>query len=280
MSIWAAIGQHFAKILLVLFFVTGILWLFDKYYFAKQRQALGITKKPLWLEFTADIFPVIAFIFVLRSFFFEPFKIPSGSMIPTLQVGDFILVNKYAYGIRFPVFNKKLVEIGSPQRGDVVVFRYPKDESVDYIKRVIGVPGDVVEYTDKRLTVNGQPFAYKAIETVPETGREFNAYAPKSMHFSETFPAQLGGVEHMIENDPQRPSGVMTDPFKFYENCQYSYVGFKCMVPEGHYFMMGDNRDNSLDSRYWGFVPDRNLVGRAFFVWMNFSDLKRIGSFK
>jgi signal peptidase I len=280
MSIWAAIGQHFAKILLILFFLTGIFWLLEKFYFAKQRQELGITKKPLWLEFTADIFPVIAFIFILRSFFFEPFKIPSGSMIPTLQVGDFILVNKYAYGIRFPVFNKKIVEVGSPKRGDVVVFRYPKDESVDYIKRVIGVPGDIVEYTDKRLMVNGQAFTYQPIENVPETGREFNLFGSKPLHFNETFPKDLGGVEHMIENDPQRPSGVMTEPFKYFENCQYNYSGFRCKVPEGHYFMMGDNRDNSLDSRYWGFVPDQNLVGRAFFVWMNFGDLKRIGSFK
>ncbi len=275
---WASIGQHFAKILLILFIVCGIFWVLDKWIFAKQRAALGITKKPLWLEFTADIFPVIAFIFVLRSFFFEPFKIPSGSMIPTLQVGDFILVNKYAYGVRFPVFNKKLIEVGAPQRGDVVVFRYPKDESVDYIKRVVGVPGDMVEYIDKRLTVNGQPFTYKEISTIPETGREGNLLN-KPNHYMETYPKALGGVEHMIENDSNRPSGVMPENFKFSENCTYGYSGFRCKVPPGHYFMMGDNRDNSLDSRYWGFVPDQNLVGRAFFIWMNFDDMKRVGSF-
>ena len=280
MNLWAAIGQNFAKILLCLFLMTGVFWVLDKLFFSKKRQELGIAKKPLWLEFSADLFPVIAFIFILRSFFFEPFKIPSGSMIPSLQVGDFILVNKYVYGVRFPVLNQKIIEVGSPKRGDVVVFRYPKDESVDYIKRVVGVPGDLIEYTDKRLTVNGEAFTYKPIELIPETGKEGMRYGPAPLHFVETFPSKLGGVEHMIENDPQRPSGVMADPFKYSENCQYSYTGFKCRVPDGHYFMMGDNRDNSLDSRYWGFVPDKNLVGRAFFVWMNFSDLKRIGSFK
>ena len=160
MSYWAIIGQQFAKILLGLFVVCGIFWVLDKLFFAKQRRALGIEKKSIWLEFTADLFPVIAFIFILRSFFFEPFKIPSGSMIPTLQIGDFILVNKFTYGVRFPVWNKKILEIGSPARGDVVVFRYPVDESVDYIKRVVGVPGDLVEYKNKHLTVNGQAFAY------------------------------------------------------------------------------------------------------------------------
>jgi signal peptidase I len=279
MNIWANIGQNFAKILLILFIVTGVFWVLDKLFFAKQRAAAGLEKKPLWIEFTADLFPVIAFIFVLRSFFFEPFKIPSGSMIPTLQVGDFILVNKYVYGIRFPVLNKKLIEVGSPMRGDVVVFRYPKDESVDYIKRVVGVPGDVVQYIDKKLTVNGQSFTYKEISNIPETGKEVNL-GPKPLHFNENFPKTLGAMEHMIENDPQRPSSVIPENFKYSENCEYLFSGFKCKVPEGHYFMMGDNRDNSLDSRYWGFVPDKNLVGRAFFVWLNFSDFKRIGSFK
>lgn len=287
MNIWASLGQNFAKILLLLFVLTGFFWVVDKCFFAKRRLEQGIEKKSLWLEFTADIFPVIAFIFILRSFFFEPFKIPSGSMIPTLQIGDFILVNKFAYGVRLPVLNQKVISLGDPARGDIVVFRYPKDENVDYIKRLIGLPGDVVQYADKRLTVNGQPFTYTEIANVPETGKDNEPkglFDPSPKHYLESSPSSLGGVTHMIENDPQRasgfPPGFTPEPFKNSENCEYSYSGFKCKVPEGHYFMMGDNRDNSADSRYWGFVPDQNLVGRAFFVWMNFSDLKRIGSFK
>ncbi len=283
MSTWALIGQQFAKILLILFIVTGIMWVIDKKYFAKQRQAAGITKKSIWLEFTADLFPVIAFIFVMRSFLFEPFKIPSGSMIPTLQIGDFILVNKFAYGIRFPVFNKKLVEIGTPQRGDVVVFRYPRDESVDYIKRVVGVPGDLIEYKNKRLTINGLPFSYEQIALIPETGKESQPSYMQNLapiHLNESYPKSLGGVTHTIENDPSRPSGIIPESFPMSENCSYNFLGFTCKVPEGKYFMMGDNRDNSLDSRYWGFVPDNNLVGKAIYVWMNLSDLGRIGGFK
>jgi len=293
MSYWAIIGQQFAKILLGLFIVCGIFWILDKLYFAKQRQASGIQKKSIWLEFTADLFPIIAFIFILRSFFFEPFKIPSGSMVPTLQIGDFILVNKFTYGVRFPVWNKKILEVGSPVRGDVVVFRYPVDESVDYIKRVIGVPGDVVEYKNKQLTVNGQPFTYDNMMFIPPVGYDERSEFIKNltpqnlrpMQFLENFPANLGGRGHMIETDPQRPGGFpsqfVPDPtFPKMENCQYNYDGFKCQVPVGNYFTMGDNRDNSLDSRYWGFVPEANLVGKAVFIWLNLSDLKRIGSFQ
>jgi signal peptidase I len=293
MSYWGLIGQQFAKILLVLFVVFGILWVLDKLVFAKQRLALGVDKKPLWLEFTADLFPIIAFIFVLRSFLFEPFKIPSGSMIPTLQIGDFILVNKFAYGVRFPVVNKKMFSVGDPKRGDVVVFRYPVDESVDYIKRVVGVPGDVVEYKNKRLTVNGMPFAYQGVGLIPQVGSDERSefiqnMTPPSLrpvHIQETYPIELGGVQHTIENDPQRPSGfpsnfVPDTPFPSMGNCQYSFEGFTCKVTEKSYFMMGDNRDNSLDSRYWGFVPENNLVGKAFFIWLNFKDVKRIGSFQ
>jgi signal peptidase I len=292
MSYWALIGQQFAKILLVLFVVCGVMWVLDKRIFAKQRAAAGTEKKPLWLEFTADLFPIIAFIFVLRSFFFEPFKIPSGSMIPTLQIGDFILVNKFAYGVRFPVINKKFLDIGKPQRGDVVVFRYPVDETVDYIKRVVGVPGDVVVYKNKRLTVNGQPFVYAPTTLIKQVGSsdrsEFiDQMTPPSLrplHLLETYPNDLAHVTHSIENDPQRPSGfpsnfVPEGPFPHLENCKYNFEGFICKVPENSYFMMGDNRDNSLDSRYWGFVPESNLVGKAFFIWLNLSDLKRIGSF-
>lgn len=276
MSIWALIGQQFAKILLALFVIFGILWTLDKLVLSKQRKDLGIVKRPIWLEFTADLFPVIAFIFVLRSFLFEPFKIPSGSMIPTLQIGDFILVNKFTYGVRFPVINKKIIEVGEPKRGDVVVFRYPVDESVDYIKRVVGVPGDIVQYTDKRLTINGQAFSYEQISKIPQVGDAdnqglFGAIPDflKTRHFKETYPKDLGGVSHFIENDPQRSSGfastfIQENAFPQMEHCEYSASGFTCKVPPGSYFMMGDNRDNSLDSRYWGFVPEKNLVGKAF----------------
>ena len=234
---------------------------------ARQR----ILMQPWWLDWTAGLFPVIIAVFVLRSFLFEPFKIPSGSMIPTLLVGDLILVNKYTYGLRLPVLNTKLTNGTPPARGDVMVFRYPPKPSLDYIKRVVGVPGDEVAYLNKKLTINGQPVS-KTV--VPEFFDE------DAMRYFKQFEEELGGKRHRLLNDDDRPAfipGVEDFPFK--QNCRYSVEGVTCRVPQGHYFMMGDNRDNSLDSRYWGFVPDRNIVGRAFLVWMNFSSLKRIGSF-
>ena len=296
--------MNFALILFVLVVITGIAWVADKLVFQRQRQAAAATalaefdaraqvqaqyggggdigaarlqlaedklRQPWWLEYTASFFPVIAAVFLLRSFVIEPFKIPSGSMIPTLQIGDFILVNKYTYGIRLPIVNKKVVELNQPQRGDVMVFRYPKDESMDYIKRVIGVPGDVVKYDNKRLTVNGQPATYAPQSDYLDGERPA---------YSEQYQETLGTVSHNILNDADRPAYVSgPDDFPFRENCTYNQTGFTCKVPEGHYFMMGDNRDNSADSRYWGFVPDKNIVGKAFFIWMNLGDLKRIGSF-
>jgi signal peptidase I len=235
---------------------------------ARQR----ILMQPWWLDWTAGLFPVILAVFVLRSFLFEPFKIPSGSMIPTLLVGDLILVNKFTYGIRLPVINTKLTEGTPPQRGDVMVFRYPPKPSLDYIKRVVGVPGDEVAYLNKKLTINGQP-----VSKVPVA----DFFDEDSMAYFKQFEEVLGGKRHRILNDDSRPAfvpGVENFPMK--QNCRYSVEGVVCKVPAGHYFMMGDNRDNSLDSRYWGFVPDRNIVGKAFFVWMNFSSLKRIGSFE
>jgi signal peptidase I len=230
-----------------------------------------ILAQPWWLDWTAGLFPVIIAVFFLRSFLFEPFKIPSGSMIPTLLIGDLILVNKFHYGVRLPVLNTKITEGTPPQRGDVMVFRYPPKPSLDYIKRVVGVPGDEVAYLNKRLTING-----KAVTTValPEFFDE------DVMRYFKQYQESLGEKKHGILNDDDRPAFVPgADDFVFKQNCNYTVEGVVCKVPAGHYFMMGDNRDNSLDSRYWGFVPDKNIVGKAFFVWMNFGSLKRIGAF-
>ena len=294
---------NFALLLLMAVVISGLYWLAERFYFLPQRVAaaeqfdadnarrhkelskMGIAKvdatgedardkllmQPWWLDWTAGLFPVIAVVFVLRSFLFEPFKIPSGSMIPTLLVGDLILVNKFHYGIRLPVINTKLTDGTPPQRGDVMVFRYPPKPSLDYIKRVVGTPGDEVAYLNKRLTING-----KAIETnvVPEFFDE------DSMRYMNQLEEKLSDKPHGLLNDADRPAFVPgAEDFPYRDNCRYSVEGVVCKVPPGHYFMMGDNRDNSLDSRYWGFVPDKNIVGRAVFVWMNFGNLKRIGSF-
>jgi signal peptidase I len=235
---------------------------------ARQR----LLMQPWWLDWTAGLFPVILAVFVLRSFLFEPFKIPSGSMIPTLRVGDLILVNKFHYGIRLPVFNTKVIANNEPQRGDVMVFRYPPQPSLDYIKRVVGVPGDEVAYLNKQLSINGQP--------VPRS-QEPEFFDSDVMRYAKQFGESLGGRNYKTLNDEDRPAFVSgTTEFAYKDNCRYSVEGVVCKVPDGHYFMMGDNRDNSLDSRYWGFVPEANIVGKAFFVWMNFGDLGRIGSFE
>ena len=300
---FGAVEGNFALLLFLATVVTGVYWLAERFYFLPQRQQaaaaleaqtlkrnedlgkLGIARvdgdvseakknilaQPWWLDWTAGLFPVIIGVFILRSFLFEPFKIPSGSMIPTLLVGDLILVNKFHYGIRLPVLNTKLTQGTPPARGDVMVFRYPPKPSLDYIKRVVGVPGDEVAYLNKRLTING-----KALETnaLPEFFDE------DAMRYFKQFEEGLGDKKHRLLNDDARPAFVPgADEFEFKSNCRYSVEGVVCKVPEGHYFMMGDNRDNSLDSRYWGFVPDKNIVGRAFFVWMNFSNLRRIGPF-
>ncbi|GAD22399.1 signal peptidase I [Acidovorax sp. MR-S7] len=298
-----AIEGNFALLLFLATVVTGVYWLAERFVFlprrrraaqaledaAAQRRAeldrMGIQKvdgdveeakgrilmQPWWLDWTAGLFPVIAVVFLLRSFLFEPFKIPSGSMIPTLLVGDLILVNKFTYGVRLPVVNTKITQGNAPQRGDVMVFRYPPQPSMDYIKRVVGVPGDEVAYLNKRLTVNGKPVETTALP---------DFFDQDAMRYFKQFDEQLGEHRHRILNTPEVPAFVQSaSQFKFRENCRYSVEGVSCKVPEGHYFMMGDNRDNSLDSRYWGFVPDENIVGKAFFVWMNFGNLKRIGSF-
>jgi signal peptidase I len=300
---FGAVEGNFALLLFLATVITGVYWLAERFYFLPQRQKaaaeleaqttkrneelgkLGISQidgnladakakllaQPWWLDWTAGLFPVIIAVFVLRSFLFEPFKIPSGSMIPTLQVGDLILVNKFEYGLRLPVINTKITEGTTPKRGDVMVFRYPPKPSLDYIKRVVGVPGDEVAYLNKRLTINGKVLETKAVP---------DFFDEDSMRYFKQFEEDMGTVKHRLLNDDSRPAFVPgADEFQFKQNCQYSVEGVVCKVPEGHYFMMGDNRDNSLDSRYWGFVPDKNIVGKAFFVWMNFGNLKRIGSF-
>jgi signal peptidase I len=301
---FGAFEGNFALLLFMATVVTGVYWLAERLYFLPQRRKavavletqdlqrrtelskMGIDKvdgdisearsriimQPWWLDWTAGLFPVILAVFLLRSFLFEPFKIPSGSMIPTLHVGDLILVNKFVYGLRLPVINTKITEGHMPQRGDVMVFRYPPQPSLDYIKRVVGLPGDEVAYFNKRLTINGKP--------VPTTPLP-EYLDDDSLQFYKQYHEVLGAHTHRLLVYDDRPVYVRSDVenFPHRQNCHYSVEGFDCKVPPGEYFMMGDNRDNSADSRYWGFVPDRNIVGKAFFIWMNFGDLKRIGPF-
>ncbi len=260
----------FAAVLLVAAVITGLIWLFDAKW-ARKRRTDG-EPEPVVVDMARAFFPVIVVVFMIRSFWVEPFKIPSGSMKPTLLVGDFILVNKYTYGIRIPVINKKVIDINPVARGDVVVFRYPADPSVDYIKRVVGLPGDKVEYRNKRITVNG--------ETVP--AQNSGSYTDAELNFLKlpTYAEKLGTHTHQFMIVPGQPPVELSQvrQFAHRENCEYNDDGFSCTVPPGEYFMMGDNRDQSSDSRYWGFVPDDHIKGRAFLVWMNFGDFKRIGN--
>ncbi|MFM9880635.1 MAG: signal peptidase I [Burkholderiaceae bacterium] len=298
-----AVEGNFALLLLCATVITGVFWLAERLHFLPQREkaaraleqdalrfrselaAKGIAQvdgdieeakhrvlqQPWWLDWTAGLFPVIVAVFVLRSFLFEPFKIPSGSMIPTLLIGDMILVNKFAYGVRLPVINTKVFDVGSPQRGDVMVFRYPPKPSLDYIKRVVALPGDEVAYLNKKLSVNGQAVALRPVAEFFDTNES---------RYYKQFEEKLGDTTHRLLVEDNRPAFIAgVEDFPQRNNCRYSVEGVVCKVPAGHYFLMGDNRDNSLDSRYWGFVPEQNIVGKAFFIWMNFSDIKRFGSF-
>jgi len=263
-----AVLSGFAAALLLALVLTLIVPLAIRF---SRSDRKNNTRSGVIYELYWGFFPVILVVFVLRSFIAEPFKIPSGSMIPTLEVGDFILVNKFTYGIRLPVINKKIIDVNLPKRGDVMVFRYPEDPSLDYIKRVVGLPGDKIAYQNKRLTINDQPVDIKKIDDYRH---------PQKLYYSEQYAEKLGEVEHRILNDADAPAFI-PDPsrFPFAGNCIYNQSGVVCTVPAGHYFMVGDNRDNSRDSRFWGFVPEENIVGKAFFIWLNFSDLGRIGSF-
>ncbi|MDR2839436.1 MAG: signal peptidase I, partial [Azonexus sp.] len=250
--------MNFALILFVLLVITGVLYAINLR--LKKLRPAG-AKEPLWVEWGADLFWVILIVFVLRSFIVEPFKIPSGSMTPTLLDGDFILVNKFIYGIRLPVIDKKIISVSEPQRGDVMVFRYPVNPVDNYIKRVIGVPGDTITYDNKRLTINGE-----ALET-----KRIDDYLHK-LFYAEQYVEKTGDTEHRMLNYVGYSALVdRVEDFPYRENCTYNATGFTCKVPAGHYFMMGDNRDDSKDSRYWGFVPEENIVGKAFFIWFNFN---------
>lgn len=251
----------FSFFLFVASVLTGVVWGSYLWYLKAKGLTFDEENEPLLVEYARSFFPVVLAVLILRSFIAEPFRIPSGSMMPTLLVGDFILVNKFTYGLRLPVINKKIIPISAPKRGDVVVFRYPKDPSIDYIKRIIGLPGDKIAYSNKQLTVNDVP-----VKTV-SLGRYQGVGQGEDMTGAEQLAEDLTGVEHSILIRQQAPT-----------------VEFVHVVPEGHYFAMGDNRDNSNDSRYWGFVPEQNLVGNAFFIWMSWDwqakgvDFSRLGT--
>jgi signal peptidase I len=258
----------FALVLVVLTSFTGVVWLIDKLLFRQRRMDRSVQKttelprEPVIVEYSRSLFPVLLIVLLFRSFLFEPFKIPSGSMIPTLLIGDFIVVNKFSYGVRLPVLNKKILGIGEPQRGDVVVFRYPLDTSVNFIKRAVGLPGDTITYRNKQLFVNGERVKETPVGRYKSGDVKCTTPASDAVLLNE----QLGEADHeiLVHNN-------------------YGGRNGQWVVPEGHYFMMGDNRDRSNDSRAWGFVPEENLLGRAVGIWFNFdfdkgcADLSRVG---
>lgn len=256
--------RWFEIALVVLTLFSGLVWLVDKLWWRKARAAragLLEDKEPLIVDYSRAFFPVLAIVLGLRSFVAEPFRIPSSSMMPSLLIGDFILVNKFAYGLRLPITNTKFLPLGEPKRGDVVVFRPPHHPDEDWIKRIIGLPGDTVAYRDNTVYINGQPLQYRKVGIYAGTGQGMEA----------------SGATLLTEELPGRPHPVLER-----EDMPYFLQGEgEWKVPPGQYFVMGDNRDNSEDSRYWGFVPEQNLVGRAFVVWMNWDggiDFKRLGT--
>ena len=258
----------FALILVVLTAISGMIWLLDSLFFRQKRRDQRVRQggdpehDPVAVEYARSLFPVLFAVLLFRSFLFEPFKIPSGSMIPTLLIGDFIVVNKFSYGLRLPVLNKKLVDLGEPEHGDVVVFRYPVDPAVNFIKRVVGLPGDTIAYRDKVLYLNGEAVATQGGSSYLSSEVKCSTPRPDAKRYR----ADMEGHRHdLLLHERMRA-----------RNGQW-------VVPEGHYFMMGDNRDRSNDSRAWGFVPEENLVGKAVGIWLNLdvnqgcADFSRIG---
>lgn len=262
----------FAAILVLLVVVSGVIWAFDSYFLAPARArrvqehkgALSAAARakqlepPTVVDYARSFFPIFFIVLLLRSFLVEPFRIPSGSMMPTLLVGDFIVVNKFVYGIRIPVINYKIIELGAPERGDVIVFRYPEDPSTPFIKRVVGLPGDQISYQDKQLYING--------DAVP--------WEPAGLYRGSGKGAGFTGIQLAREALDSTNHEILLDPHRSLR------TDVDIVVPEGHYFVLGDNRDNSRDSRFWGTVPDENLIGKAFMIWMNWDggvDWSRIG---
>ena len=242
----------FAIILMASTLLFGLVFLVDVLFKISQSTSNSWLLKGI--KIAREFFPILLLVFVIRTFLIEPFKIPSGSMMPTLIAGDFIAVNKFAYGLRLPVFNKLIYKIESPQRGDVFVFHYPKDPSIDYIKRVIGLPGDTIRYDNKKLFINNQALPQSFIGNY-----EYQLNADLSLKAKEFLETNNNLSHSILIHD------IPSETIEF-------------TVPDGHYFAMGDNRDNSSDSRVWGFVPDHLLVGKAFVIWLNFNDFNRIGS--
>ncbi|WP_291335322.1 signal peptidase I [Acinetobacter sp. UBA801] len=245
-----------------LFFI--VVWLLDKFVF-KQRATKGRGNENFIITWAYDFWPVLAVVMVLRSFLYEPFNIPSDSMVPTLETGDFILVNKFEYGVRLPIINSKIIDVGSPERGEVAVFRYPPQPSISYIKRIVGLPGDHIVYDHGQLSINGE----KVTKTPIQFSREKDSLdTPTAIYHQETL-----GTHTFTMRELEGVNVARQAPFLNYvDNGKYSAENglyWEVKVPEGHYFAMGDNRDQSADSRFWGFVPEENLTGRAFYIWMH-----------
>jgi signal peptidase I len=239
----------FSFVLVALALFTGLVWGIDHWILAPRRAARGLTKEPVLVDYSRSFFPVIVIVLLLRSFLYEPFRIPSDSMMPTLVQGDFIFVNKWRYGLRLPVANREVFSIGAPARGDVVVFRKPSDPSLVLIKRLVGLPGDTIRVVGSQVYVNGAPFRI-------DPGELYSGPKNEQYPFSRVGEEQFDGVKHAVMLDPVRPG-----------------MDGEWRVPDGHFFMMGDNRNNSRDSRFpdVGFVPRENLIGRAEAIWLSFN---------